>query len=334
MMLKAKRHYLHGSIARLFASSISVILMTAWPTAYAQPAQAGAQQALPSQPAAMQLPPITPLPGSPFSNELPLYPKSTAKSAPEQWNTYLGGAIVRNVTHPTVIPMIPAAGKANGTAIIYAPGGGFKYLAMQDGELQKLLDQGVTVFLLKYRTDATDRDPKVFLTNLYGWLFSMVAKNKQFDPAGRPALHATPEALSDGLEAVRLVRSQAAKWGIDPHRIGFMGGSAGAATALDVAFTKVDSIRPDFVVSLYGPKRIDDVPTTAPPLFVAASVDDPLFPGSSDNVVAAWSKVNRPVEAHLYEKGGHGLPAGTTAERWFDDLVAWMKQHGWLSKSN
>ena len=294
--------------------------------------QAGSQQALPAQPAVPQLPSITALPGSPFSNEIALYPELPSDAAPEQWETYLGGPIVRNVTSPTLIPLIPAPGKANGTAVIYAPGGGFKYLAMQDGELQKLLDQGVTVFLLKYRLDPTDRDPKVFLTNLYGWLFSIVESYKRTDPDAVPPFRATREALADGLEAVRLVRSQAARWRINPQRIGFMGGSAGAATAMDVAFTGDAQARPDFVVALFGPKRIEPVPATAPPLFVAASVDDPLSPGSTDNVVAAWSKAGRPVEAHLYEKGGHGLPAGTTGEFWFAALVAWMNQHGWLPK--
>lgn len=288
-------------------------------------------QAPAAPPSAAHLPQVTPLAKRPYDNEIPLYPSRIAQGPPEQWETYLGGPIVRNVINPTLTPLLPAAAKANGTAVIYAPGGGFKYLGMADPELKKLTDQGVTVFLLKYRLETTDRDPPVFLKNLYKFLFETVATNKRPDAEANPLLHAPPQALEDGLAAVRLVRSQASRWGVDPKRVGFMGGSAGAMTALDVAFTHDDQARPDFVIALISPKKIGEAPATVPPLFVAASSDDPLFPGSTENLVAAWSKAGRPIEAHFYERGGHGLAAGTTADRWFDGLTAWMKQHGWLS---
>lgn len=294
-----------------------------------QAAPATAAAVIPSGPA---LPPITPLPNSLYTNEIPLYPSRILKGPAEQWEVYLGGPIVRNVINPTLTPLFPPAGKGNGTAVIYAPGGGFKYLGMKDPELQKLTDRGVTVFLLKYRLDPTDRDPRKFEVNLYKFLFDMVSKNQQPNVAAAGStLHATEEALEDGLAAVRLVRSQAIRWGVDPKRVGFMGGSAGAMTALDVAFTTDDKARPDFIVAMIAPKRVDEVPATAPPLFAASSADDPLFPGTTENLVAAWSKAGRPVEAHFYEHGGHGLASGTTGDRWFEGLAAWMSQHGWLA---
>ena len=277
-----------------------------------------------------QLPPINPIAKPVFKGEFPLYPSALVRGPGEQWESYLGGPIVRNVINPTLTPMLPESGKANGTAVIYAPGGGFLYLGMNDSEPARLLAQGVTVFLLKYRTNPTDRDPRTFLTNMYRFLFDMAAKNRSPGASGAPALHAPVQALADGLAAVRLVRSRAKEWGIDPKRIGFMGGSAGAMTAIDVAFTWDDQARPDFIVAMIGPKKVDEVPPTAPPLFVAASNDDPLFPGSTEGLVEAWSKANRPVEAHFYERGGHGLAKGTTGEKWFDSLIAWMTQHGWL----
>jgi acetyl esterase/lipase len=282
-------------------------------------------------PAGSQLPPISTIakPES-YKSEIPLYPSQTAHGPDEQWESYLGGPIVRNVINPTLTPLPPEPEKATRTAVIYAPGGGFKYLGMSNPETDALRAEGVRVFVLKYRTETTDRDPKTFLTNLYKWLFDMAAKNQLPGASEAKPLHAPKEALEDGLAAVRLVRSRAKEWGIDPERIGFMGGSAGAMTAIDVAFTKDDQARPDFIVTLIGPKKIDDVPATAPPLFAAASSDDPLFPGATEDLVAAWSKANRPVEAHFFERGGHGIGKGTTGERWLEGLIAWMKMHGWL----
>ena len=166
---------------------------------------------------------------------------------------------------------------------------------------------------------------------MYKWLGEIVVRQRRPEAANEPRLHAPAQTLEDGLAAVRLVRSRAKEWGIDPKRIGFMGGSAGGITALDVAFTPDDAARPDFIVTMIASKRLEPVPATAPPLFAAASNDDPLSPGTTENLVSAWSKAGRPVEAHFYERGGHGLSRGTSGERWFDDLLAWMAMHGWIS---
>jgi acetyl esterase/lipase len=292
-------------------------------------AQAGGEEVAPPF---ARMPPVTSLPviAKPVKNgEFPLYPSRSVKVPDEQWETYLGGPIVRNVINPTLTVMKPR--KANGTAVIYAPGGGFLYISMNDAEPQRLVEEGVTVFVLKYRTNPTDRDSRAFLTNMYKWLGEIVVRERRPEAANEDRIHAPAQVLEDGLAAVRLVRSQAKEWGIDPKRVGFMGGSAGGITALDLAFTRDDAARPDFIVSFIGSKKVEAVPTTAPPLFAAASNDDPLFPGTTENLVSAWSKAGRPVEAHLYEQGGHGLPKGTSGERWLDALLSWMAMHGWIS---
>lgn len=294
-------------------------------------AQAGPDDA---PPPFARMPPVTALPSiaRPVKKgEFPLYPSRWVKGPDEQWETYLGGPIVRNVINPTLTVMVPQPGKANGTAVIYAPGGGFLFIGMNDSEPQRLVDEGVTVFVLKYRTNPTDRDSRAFLNNMYKWLSEIVVRERRPEAANEPRIRAPAQVLEDGLAAVRLVRSRAKEWGIDPKRIGFMGGSAGGLTAVDVGFTPDAAARPDFIASFIGTKKVEAVPPTAPPLFAAASNDDPLFPGTTENLVAAWSKAGRPVEAHLYEQGGHGLPKGTSGERWFDALLAWMAMHGWIS---
>ena len=274
--------------------------------------------------------PITPIAKPVMKGEFPLYPSRLVKGPDEQWESYLGGPVVRNVVNPTLRVMVPQPGKANGTAVIYAPGGAFLFVGMFDTEPQKLVDEGVTVFILKYRTNPTDRDPRAFLTNMYAWLGEIVTKERRPEAANEDRLHAPAQVLEDGLAAVRLVRSRAKEWGIDPKRVGFMGGSAGALTAIDMAFTTDDMARPDFLITFIGTKKVGPVPASAPPLFVASSNDDPLFPGTTENLVSAWSKAGRPVEAHLYERGGHGLAKDTTGERWFDSVLSWMTMHGWI----
>lgn len=291
------------------------------------PLAALAQQVVPPA----SLPPITELSRPAFPGEFPLYPARKGGGPGEQWNTYLGGSIVRNVVNPTIIPVLPDPAKRNGTAIVFAPGGGFKYLGMDNPEVKLLVDQGISVFVLKYRTDPTDRDPKAFLTDLYRFLFDMTARNRAPDAVDAAPFHATREAIEDGLAAVRLIRSRAGEWGIDPKRLGFMGGSAGAMTAIDVGYTDDAAARPDFLIAMIGPKKVAPVPPTAPPLFYVASIDDPLFPGATENIVSAWDKAKRPIEAHFYERGGHGLAKGTTAGPWFDGLVLWLRQHGWIA---
>jgi acetyl esterase/lipase len=281
------------------------------------------------------MPPVTALPAitRPVKKaELPLYPSRQVKGPAEQWETYLGGPIVRNVINPTLTVMTPAAGKANGTAIIFAPGGGFFYVGMNDPEPQRLVDAGVTVFLLKYRTVPTDRDSRTFLKTMYAWLAEMVVREGRPEAVNEPRLHTPPQVLEDGLAAVRLVRARAKEWAIDPTRVGFIGGSAGAITAIDVGLTADDTARPDFIATFIGLKRMEPVPASVPPLYIASSNDDPLFPGSTENVVAAWRKAGRPVEAHFYERGGHGMPKGTTGEHWFDGVLSWMAMHGWIGE--
>ena len=141
------------------------------------------------------------------------------------------GRVVR-VSVPTLTVYAPAAGKANGAAAIVCPGGGYMVLALdkEGAEFTRWLnDLGVTVFVLKYRI--------------------------------APQQH--PAALRDVLRAVRLVRSHAADFGVDPHRIGVVGASAGghvaasAATLFDAPEGKTGapldavSARPDFAVLLY-----------------------------------------------------------------------------------
>jgi len=144
---------------------------------------------------------------------------------------------VSNVHAPSLIPYPVPAGRAGGTAVIVCPGGGYNRLAIdKEGRAtaEWLNSIGVSAFVLKYRL-------------------------KEY---GHPA------PLRDVLRAVRLLRSDAARWGIAPDRIGVLGFSAGGhlAASAGTLFDEADgrtgaaldatSARPDFLVLVYPVIRL------------------------------------------------------------------------------
>ena len=89
--------------------------------------------------------------------------------------------------------------------------------------------------------------------------------------------------------------------------------------------------KPAFIGDIYGPVGAMTVPADAPPLFIALAADDPLFGGSDMGIVSSWRTAKRPVEYHLFERGGHGFgmyPKETTSTGWFDAFVSWLTMHG------
>ncbi|MDS0943137.1 alpha/beta hydrolase, partial [Staphylococcus epidermidis] len=96
------------------------------------------------------------------------------------------------------------------------------------------------------------------------------------------------DALADGQAAVRLLRARASEWRIDPARVGFIGFSAGAMTAVAVTIESPPDARPDFVVPIYPAMLPVSVPTDAPPMFLVLASDDPLFGDQGYGLVESW----------------------------------------------
>ena len=143
-------------------------------------------------------------------------------------------------------------------------------------------------------------------------------------------------AVADGIEAMHYLRANAAKLGIEPDRIGFMGFSAGAMITMGVILDGPTADRPDFAAPIYGAMEDLPAPSDAPPLFIAAAQDDPLIPVSkSVAMLTAWTTARRPAELHVYELGSHGFGAIRLAKPvygWLPALGAWMADHGWIEK--
>ncbi len=244
---------------------------------------------------------------------------------------------VLNIAVPTMTIM-PAKGRNTGTAVIVFPGGGFQkiFIDLEGTEICGWLTaQGITCIVSKYRAPGGNDfwDSKL---------------RRRVTPA-------IPRALQDAQRTVRLVRSKAAELGINPHRIGVLGMSAGGylvaqtSNILAPTYRPVDvvdrvSSRPDFAVALYpGHMCRDDgglfdpsLPVTkaAPPTFIAQAWNDPIDPICNSLMYAtALDKAGVSTEVHLFAKGGHafalrhkGEPVGT----WPKLVELWLKQIGMM----
>jgi len=240
--------------------------------------------------------------------------------------------MIFNVSEPTLELFRPAPRRANGTAIIIAPGGGFVglgYVAGGTDVARALAERGVTVFVLKYRTILSSADPMQLPPVHMKEMDVIMARVKSGIPTEVPPFAGEPHAVEDGARALAIVRQRAHEWGIDPVRVGVIGFSAGAYLAADLAIGDKVS-RPNFVALLYGGLRTP-VPADASPAFIAAAADDEFQPNDAVLLYNAWRKAGVSAELHVYERGGHGFnlkPKGTTSDRWFEELVWWMKSRG------
>ena len=262
------------------------------------------------------------------TDEIRLYPGAAPGSdgagrTEETFTTPEGQPRIRNVVTPTLTPVLPAPGTANGTAVIVAPGGGFFMLSWDHEGTDVaawLAGRGVTCFVLKYRL--ADTGPSLAT-------FQDAATRALAVAAQDPNLLPGAEAASaDGALAVQLVRERAAEWGIRPDRIGLLGFSAGGFIATAVVLRAGAESRPDFIAPIYGGSATSPVPADAPPMFVMVAADDPLCYRTCMELFQAWRGAGRPAELHVYAQGGHGFGVtkrGLPVDSWLDRLADWMQ---------
>jgi acetyl esterase/lipase len=246
---------------------------------------------------------------------------------------------------PSLAVYLPPAEKANGTAVVICPGGGYGFLAKDHEGKQPaewLNSLGVAAFVLSYRIS--------------------------------PRYH-HPAPLQDAQRAIRTVRARAKEWNVDPNRIGIWGFSAGghlastAGTHFDDGDPKSEdpidkvSCRPDFLILSYpvitftdsamhrgsrdnligkepDPKLIEDlsnekqVTAKTPPTFLFhTNEDNGVPPENSVLFYLALRKAKVPAELHIYEKGAHGVglaPKDEVLSTWKERLGAWLKGRGLL----
>lgn len=226
----------------------------------------------------------------------------------------------KQVNNPSITAYLPDPAKANGTAVLILPGGGHvRLVTTSEGEtIARWLNQrGVAAFVLRYRL---------------------------FREEGSP--YTLEDARADTERALRVIRSRAASFGIDPRRIGVIGFSAGGELARMAALSppvpargKGDAIdllpaRPDFALLLFpGPLHGEEhVTKDAPPIFLAAANDDECCSQPPIDLLRLYRDAGASAELHIYRLGGHGYNLGLRS-----DLLA--IQHSpqqiedWLSDS-
>jgi acetyl esterase/lipase len=228
-------------------------------------------------------------------------------------NTPLG-TVVFNVVTPTLTAYLPERAKATGTGVIVAPGGAFVALAieLEGNEVARWLQgKGIAAFVLKYRI-LEKRGEGIPSLNM--------------DEAGK-------YGIADGIQALKVVRQNAAQWGLSPGRIGFMGFSAGAMVASGALLQKDTAARPSFAAMIYGGPFgvMPAIPAKLPPMFLAWAQDDTQAREPIVKFYDALAAAGHKPEVHIFSAGGHGFGLrkhGTTSDHWIDDLYFWLEAQG------
>ncbi|TMI63377.1 MAG: hypothetical protein E6H07_11365 [Bacteroidetes bacterium] len=243
-----------------------------------------------------------------------------------------GTKVVYNVSKPTLIVFAPDADKANGTAMIIAPGGGFHALSINSEgyDVAKwLVQKGVTCFVLKYRLiHCLTNDPTEEFTKKLG-------TKELEDQTGK----LIPLAIADARNAIAYVRKHATEFNIATDRIGFIGFSAGGTLAGSVAFGYSKENKPDFFAPIYPffPSSMHGtVANDAPPLFTVTATDDHFgFAPHSIDLYSKWIANKKDAEMHLYAKGNHGFgmrKQNLPTDNWIERFYEWMGVMGLLAK--
>jgi acetyl esterase/lipase len=244
--------------------------------------------------------------------------------------------MARNISTATLTPFLPEKGKANGAAVIVAPGGGFRWLSMgnEGWEVaEALAKQGIAAFVLKYRLYPTD----VSLDDFAAWMNRPRPAHQKPDETSKNTLPSPPaqrdlsNQLEDAEAAYALIVKNASEWGVDINRIGMIGFSAGAGLTMHATLNS-QTMKLAFIGPIYGGMGPVKVPENAPPMFNVIASDDFLF-NSQFGIIDAWFKAGRPVEFHLYQNGGHGFGLGNpnrTSNRWFEAFIHWLNVNRFL----
>jgi len=276
-----------------------------------------------------------------------LYPGAVPNSKPSHLTdqtTLPANGMFSTILIPQLEVYLPEKDKANGTAVIICPGGSYKVIVFQsEGRraAKEMAKNGVTAFILKYRLPSDS-----------------IMIDKKIGP------------LQDAQQAIKVVRENASKWGIDVNKVGVIGFSAGGHLASTIGThyqkavienTNNTNLRPDFLALVYPVISMQDslthrdsrknllgsnpskeninlysnelqVDSKTPPTFLVQAGDDKVV--DVDNSIAFYEHLrhnNVPAEMHLFPKGGHGF-GGQPMDMWMGPLLKWMQNNKWLTK--
>ena len=249
--------------------------------------------------------------------------------------------ILEDVSHPTIAVYLPPPSRTSRSAVVIFPGGGY-VMEVYEREGTRLAeefqDRGIAAFVVKYRL-----------------------------PSDATMLDKTIGPLQDAQQALRVVRRNAARWNLDPDKVGVMGFSAGGhlASTVGTHFDKayipnpdIMNLRPDFLILVYpvislqtelahpgsrtsllgadptaGQVHLfsndEQVTEKTPPAILLHAGDDTVV--DVDNSVRFYEAMrhhNVPAEMILFPIGGHGFPQ-LAFDQWFRPILEWMVKNGW-----
>jgi len=262
---------------------------------------------------------------------LPLYPDtipgSTVKLSKEE--------------EPTLTLYLPIKEKANGTAVLVIPGGAYGFLAFEEEGIaigKAFAEKGIAAFVLKYRL------PK-----------KVTLRDKSYGP------------LMDAQQAMKVIRSNAVNWNLNPSKVGVIGYSAGGhlASTLGTHFSKnyipnkdKISLRPDFMILVYPVISMNDqlthmgskinllgmypskekvdlfsnelqVTKETPPAYLTHCGDDNVVDVNNSIVFyQALQKNKVDAELHLFPKGNHGFTQRLPVSEWMEPMLTFIKKEG------
>jgi acetyl esterase/lipase len=270
-----------------------------------------------------------------------LYPGAVPNSKKTEKKETFNGGMFRGVSKPTLEVYLPEKDKATGAAVIIIPGGSYAVVVYQGegiSNAKQFAKNGIAAFVLKYRLP----DDSIIV-------------NKTIGP------------LQDAQQAIKYVRENAGKFGIDVNKVGIVGFSAGGHLASTAAthFSKAvidnannTNLRPDFQVVVYPVISMQDslthrdsrnnllgktpskevidlysnelqVTKNTPPTYITHAADDNVV--DVDNSIKYFEALRHnkvSVEMHIYPSGGHGFIF--RQPDWMDPLLAWMKRNKWI----
>ena len=235
-----------------------------------------------------------------------------------------GDHVVSRVHRPSITVYLPPPAAASGAAVLVIPGGGHRELWM-DHEGYAVADwlssHGVAAFVLKYR----------------------LAR----EPGSTYTIEGTE--LQDVQRALRLIRSRASEWSINPERLGVIGFSAGgelaalASTRYDagnaVATDPIDrqSSRPAFQALLYPAIPHDlRLSKRTPPAFLACGANDRQdISAGLPQLYLQMKRGGVPAELHIFAGVGHGFGIRKTntgnVSTWPDLFYGWLRANGFIA---